>query len=96
MWCRAAAGTGTATPAVPPSIDQWSHLANYARHTLGGSMLGLLVKFSGVLQRQLVCSSVPICTSVHGCRLLVAEQHCIVHAVEVCKHRLHGSGAAVE
>ena len=43
-------------------VEQWSQWAvSYAKDTLGGSTLGLLVKFSGVLQRQLVCTSSPQC-----------------------------------
>lgn len=40
---------------------QWSQwAASYAKDTLGGSTLGLLVKFSGVLHRQSVCTSGPL------------------------------------
>lgn len=40
---------------------QWSQwAASYAKDTLGGSTLGLLVRFSGVLHRQLVCTSGPL------------------------------------
>ena len=42
-------------------MGQWGQWAvSYAKDTLGGSTLGLLVKFSGVLHRQLVCTCVPL------------------------------------
>lgn len=56
---------------------QWSQWAvNYAKDALGGSTLGLLVKFSGVLQRQLVCTSAPLPIT-----------DCSLHRVQYCACR---------